>query len=471
MVTTKSATAKLKRSSTKQEKNCSRRFHLDSSSIYFITIMAACRCYSVTKPFQYRANVMLSKINKICFGAWCFALVLAVMPLIGWGEYEPAAYGQCRCSFNSYKYPYNWFIYCLLTYVIPIVLNSVFLIAITKTLQSQRHKMKAIRINRARNVFASFKKSQIDVNFPREKGVCHVIGYKEEVETSSSTKSKAFQRCENVQGIIKNIEVHRNPSDSQESPTICLGNQETGEKVPKVKIRKSRSSTSSESNDGHNKTEERNEENFEKAETRSRQEFLQPHQESAGLHNIAVKSRNENQADLESKDERRKGENKKKVETMTHCQLGFQQHLESITFHPRNAINGIRNENHLESIVKDERCSSENEENLGITMDQGNNTVTRALKTQHKQVSKDFKVLVIALVFSSFVVLCSPTAVVRSWYALSPDAVPLNAFNVVDFLGAVNSLANPFLCALLSKEIRSDIKKLYCALWAMIMSN
>lgn len=59
--------------------------------------------------------------------------------------------------------------------------------------------------------------------------------------------------------------------------------------------------------------------------------------------------------------------------------------------------------------------------------------ITSVEKKNHKRgTQKNFRILVVALLFSSFVFLCGPMAVVKSWYALRPDTVPVNALVVTN---------------------------------------
>jgi len=97
-------------------------------SMYFIAILAACRCYGVLKPFSYRANIYPSKVNKICLTVWCFSFAFALTPIVGWGKYEPVK-GQCTCSLDSHTYLGKWMETLTIFYIVPTLINILSLIS------------------------------------------------------------------------------------------------------------------------------------------------------------------------------------------------------------------------------------------------------------------------------------------------------------------------------------------------------
>ncbi|KAK3753641.1 hypothetical protein QZH41_014754 [Actinostola sp. cb2023] len=106
-------------------------------SMYLITVMAITRCYSVLKPFDYRANVFPSIVNRICLGAWLVCLILSMTPFFGWGEYEVID-GQCWCTVDSSKYPYNWFTFFSLVFALPMLVNILVFTSTVKVLISRK---------------------------------------------------------------------------------------------------------------------------------------------------------------------------------------------------------------------------------------------------------------------------------------------------------------------------------------------
>jgi len=77
--------------------------------------------------------------------------------------------------------------------------------------------------------------------------------------------------------------------------------------------------------------------------------------------------------------------------------------------------------------------------------------------------------VLVILMFISFVLCCGPIFIVNSWYALTPESVPLKALVISRFLAALNSVLNPFLYGFISKEIRSNVWGLWKGLFKRML--
>jgi len=81
--------------------------------------------------------------------------------------------------------------------------------------------------------------------------------------------------------------------------------------------------------------------------------------------------------------------------------------------------------------------------------------------TTRKPPKKDLRLIIVMLLFASFFVLCSPSFIVKSFYALNPDAVPAGVLSFAGIMNLLNSFLNPFLYGLMNNEVRKDLGKLF----------
>lgn len=348
------------------------------SSTYLITILAILRCYSVTRPFEYRSKVYRSKVNRICFGAWGLSTAYSLTPVFGWGKYETGDFSQCICSFNPHKHPYNWFAFLVVFYVFPMILNTVAFVWTAKVLITRKNiniaaEREANRANTSDNSEESLERAKEKVTAPDDSGCTASVSTRVTNETILQTTfntNKVERRHESDAGNITSVRVN---IELQECSTTGI-NSQTRHSITNVHLNPCQIRYNRQGN------------------------------------RIEIDFQNNRERKIEEKRENKKREPRVKlVQT---------------------------DKSNMDSNKKKLR-----KEKLGIKR------------------SMD-KVLIIAIFCACFVLLCGPTFIVKSWYAMDPDSVQEEAFNISTILSLLNSLINPFLYGLLSKEIRSDIKKL-----------
>jgi len=473
------------------------------SSIHLLTILTACRCYGVARPFKYRLQIRRSRVNKACLGAWLFSLIFASTSLLGWGEYEVID-GQCWCAVDSHKHPIQWMVTLVMFYILPTIINSVMFIAtavfiktrsttILTTTTTKKFPSTRNKISRTSTTSSSLQRSDGIEVYPE--GVHGTFTSK---SRDKSPRTDKTLHSENPNNSTPNVaeccskEIQQSPLQtgvkSAESEVEHKGKQQTCQKIRvQVDINTCR---------GHNSSAD----DIFSTRTQNKKTHKIHYQRKSSKIEIHLETINEQEACPVTKnieeddkiDEENKHRNKSKLYqgTMTHidkqqkgtaqqcptndhdskdtgekCNENIEEH-ESCSNKIKFKEDNRRNDSYETMKLRHETSNQKQREDT--TINQFSTGIKDNTNTTDKQFhvgkspKKDLKMLILVLLFSSYAVLCGPSFFVKTIYAIIPSSVPDNAFLISSLMNTLNALTNPFLYGLMSNEIRTELRKLLC---------
>lgn len=405
-----------------------------SSSICLLTMLASCRCYSILKPLKYRVYFYKSRVNKLCLGAWFTSIAFSLLPLIGIGKYDIMD-GQCWCTLDPMKHPYPWLSIFVLFYIFPSMINTLMFIGTIKVLLSQKPNVSLSETQRVekRKGFSSERPS---MSTRRSKIVSSKIVSENsnlEMETSSETTSKVqMTKFKSLRST--SVEDSRFPET--EEPASALNKPQVKDNKQLIEVQavvhnnimSARDTVDHEnyvSCSGDKKVLDRitpaNQELLLKTTIECTRDKLEKTETPNSIDDIVIE--------------------KQPFREITPVNQGLLCKT-VITNYP---------EQHLVELSFGDKL--EKHEILRNSVD-GNAKEKQPSSSMSKQKKKRFKVLIVFLLFMSFLVLCSPFFLVGGYSIINEKPVSSIAFNISMFMHTLNSLVNPFFYGLMNKKIR-----------------
>lgn len=388
-------------------------------SILIITLTGIARCHSIVRPLDHRHNFYNSRINRISAGLWCFSVLISITPFLGWGKYELIE-GQCWCQLNSNKYPYNWFVYFALVFVLPLIVNAGGYALTLRRVILRNKQHKARRKNRRKNsVKRKIFVMQTDREINRDSTSNNTASMTAPdiinscTENGTSTENEHSHYDKEVDVVVKSEQeiagsarpTNEDNSLQAEGPEIVNPCKENGQ------------DTDNEYSQYNIKV------NVELTEELSRE----------NLHlTVKVKEEEDKMAEEEQSGE-----------------IG----IVNVCF-SESRLNSLGDSiSHKENLPKNAKLTNIEQRSLDHKISQK--------PRRSKDKTENRITLIITSLFLVYLLCSGQFFIVWTWFAIQPKSIPRTVFIAFRFLIGLNSLLNALLYGLVSKEIRSDVLSLW----------
>lgn len=389
------------------------------TAIYLMTTLAACRCYGVIKPLMYRIHIRKSRVNRVCLTAWLFSFIFALLPLFGWGEYA-ILHGECLCTLDTHKYPYQWLVISVLFFLLPSIINTVMFLCTAKSFNNKNKKSAVLRSGESHGSYT----------------LSSILGRKRKVTIISSKKTREIVESKKANPRTYSFELRR-------LKTSVLPSSVADNIIEHVE---SETAVSKNSN---------------KAETDKNvgqpiviEVVVDVHPDNTNVSNICQ---------LENKAKTLEKPFDINPVNCEQLQKHNEDHPSKSKDNPKNITGKVKIQ-HLESdpnIIHNDAKESNSVESEA-TSDKTGGTSKESKQSTRKQKKKSFKIFIVLLLFASFEIFCGPVFCVRLYYLIKDIPVPPNASKIAQTLNAFNSFINPFLYAFLNKDIRRNLRNIFC---------
>lgn len=428
-------------------------------SMYMITFTCLARCHSILWPLWHRSNIYKSKINRMATGVWCFAITISIAPFLGLGEYELID-GQCWCQMNSNKYPFNWFAYLTLVFLLPLVVNAICCVLALRKIFKSRSRCRMLSGRCGPSSFEMKIISNVTTPGKTMKGISSQNeNSKKQISLDNSSDESICQKAPSISNVDKSNKSHNVGLKPEVDINVKVSTNEVTEdtniNITDLTLEKNAISSTQI-------------ENTIKVST------------STVLHVNEVSRMEDDTPTLKAKGKENTRQN-------------VSQNCLSENSSSTNYGNSISTTQEIEPEAVDVNaqagqtkieqsngsCGEKGIENTGLSgaksmfdkISERESKLQKKKQYKPKQQSKNRTTsrvtLIISLTFIVYVIFSGQFFLIWSWYAIQPDSVPRLVFLMFRYGIALNPLLNSILYAFVSVEIRNNV----LSMWKVIFKR